>query len=403
MSNTRERDLVRELARQLAEIAAQPEAEQARQRWRDVNALRQPDRAPIWCKPVAAWKELLPDDALECADPYLRGIERPFRQALIKHGIGDDDIFSRTFDVATVFDIDPPNVWGVDLGRKHSGQAGGAWQYDAPLKSPDDFNKLALPTCTCNAEKTDAALERADALLGDILPVRRVCGSQITAILCTYAAGLRGLTEMMMDTVAEPEFLHRLMAHIRNAVKGMNEQVEASGMLTAPTDATMTCSDPFGPPGEPTFKNRWCMANSQEFDPISPAMWEEFLLDYQKPIFEQFGLVGYGCCENLTHKVDGVLSIPNLRIFVCSAWTDLDVILDKVDPAKYVIMWRQKASDVVFPEDTATLRRDLEEGLRKLQGRPCQIVLRELQTLAGHPDRLHVWTRLAKELAAKYA
>ncbi len=34
----------------------------------------------------------------------------------------------------------------------------------------------------------------------------------------------------------------------------------------------------------------------------------------------------------------------------------------------YVIMWRQKASDVVFPDDVETIRRDLEEGRKQLQG-----------------------------------
>jgi hypothetical protein len=32
-----------------------------------------------------------------------------------------------------------------------------------------------------------------------------------------------------------------------------------------------------------------------------------------------------------------------------------------------------------------------------------QIVLRELQTLSGHPNRLHEWTRAAVEMAHKYA
>jgi hypothetical protein len=56
-----------------------------------------------------------------------------------------------------------------------------------------------------------------------------------------------------------------------------------------------------------------------------------------------------------------------------------------------------------------TLRRDLEEGCRQLQGfhavvlLPTQIVLRELQTLSGHPDRLHEWTQAAVEMAHKYA
>ncbi len=66
-------------------------------------------------------------------------------------------------------------------------------------------------------------------------------------------------------------------------------------------------------------------------------------------------------------------------------------------------MWRQKASDVVFPDDPAQVRQDLHDGARRLQGIRHQIVLRELETLAGHPDRLHVWTQFAKEAAERFA
>ena len=38
---------------------------------------------------------------------------------------------------------------------------------------------------------------------------------------------------------------------------------------------------------------------------------------YQMPILTQFGLCAYGCCENLAHKSDGALTIPNLRMLVC--------------------------------------------------------------------------------------
>ena len=67
-----ERDYVRELARQIAEIAHSQENAVICKRWRDVNALRKPDRAPVWCRPVGVWSELLPESALKCADPYLR-------------------------------------------------------------------------------------------------------------------------------------------------------------------------------------------------------------------------------------------------------------------------------------------------------------------------------------------
>ena len=131
-------------------------------------------------------------------------------------------------------------------------------------------------------------------------------------------------------------------------------------------------------------------------------MWEEFLLEYQKPIIARYGLSQYGCCEDLTHKIAGVLSIPNLRVFVCSAWTDLNKVIAAVGQ-KYTIMWRQRASDVVFPDDMTSIRRHLEQGTKALQGHYYQIVLRELQTLAGHPDRLHQWARTGIKMAEKYA
>jgi hypothetical protein len=404
-ATSREREFVRELARQVAGIAASAANRQIQRRWRDVNALRAPDRSPVWCRPVGAWQELLPERTLSCQDPWLRSIERGFRRILVKHDIGDDSPVEPYYPVSVVLDREPANTWGVDVRRHMPDSAGGAWAFDPPLVTEADFDKLQIPRFTYNEPKTEEELAKAHELLGDILPVRRVCGPPLGATVCTYAAELRGLSQMMLDMAMNPELVHRLMAYLRDAVlRGMDE-VEADGLLTPNNSGPMTCSDPVGPEpadGQYTCRNLWVMANSQELDGVSPAMWREFYLDYQMPIFERFGLAGYGCCENLTKKIDGVLSIPNLRIFVCSAWTDLDVVIDRVG-TDYVIMWRQKASDVVFPDDIGTIRRDLEEGLRKLQGCHVQIVLRELQTLAGHPDRLHLWTQLAKELAAKYS
>jgi hypothetical protein len=404
MTRGQERDTVRELARQVAEIAAAPENEAIRRRWRGVNALGTPDRAPVWCRPVGAWNEILPDDHLTCTDTVLRAAERRLRRVLIKHDIGDDSPIDDFFAVPARFHVAPPNRWGLDVAKRQPADAGGAWAYDPPLKTEADFEKLRLPTFTFDEPGTEKALACAHDLLGDVLPVRRTCGAPLTATLGYPAADLRGLTQMMLDAAARPDLLHRLMAHLRDGTLKAMDEIEATGLLTSNHTGPMTCSEPIGDRGDGplTYANLWCIANSQEFDGMSPAMWEAFCLDYQRPILARFGRSAYGCCENLTDKIDGVLSIPNLRIFVCSAWTDLDKVIERCGTER-VIMWRQKASDVVFAEDTDAVRRDLEAGLKRLRGCRYQIVLRELQTLAGHPDRLHVWTRAAKELAAKYA
>jgi hypothetical protein len=56
-------------------------------------------------------------------------------------------------------------------------------------------------------------------------------------------------------------------------------------------------------------------------------------------------------------------------------------------------MWRQKARDIVFPDDVEMIHRGLEQGCKQLQGHHYQIVLRKLQTRSGHPERSHEWTR----------
>lgn len=275
----KERDLVRELARRVAEITAEPRMEAIRKRWCDVNALRKPDRAPVWCRPVGCWKEIITDRDMVCEDPWLRGIEYGFRQAIHKRDVDDDSPVTPWFGVHAVFDIGPANTWGVDTPRHESDADGGAWRYDPPFKSAAEFERLAMPSFSYSPEKTSSRLDRFGVLLDDILPVRLMAAPPLPAAVNSMPANLLGLEQMMVDMITDPDAMHGLMAHLRDA-------------------------------------NR-------------------------KPIIEKFGLSAYGCCENLTHKIDGVLSITNLRIFVCSAWTDLQTVLDKVQD-KYCIMWRQK-------------------------------------------------------------
>ena len=93
----------------------------------------------------------------------------------------------------------------------------------------------------------------------------------------------------------------------------------------------------------------------------------------------------------------------NIRIFYFADWSGLPWKPSKRPWGRVTSSCGGKASDVVVPDDVATIRRDLEEGCRQLQGFHYPIVLRELQTLSGHPKRLHEWTRAAVEMAGEYA
>jgi len=147
------------------------------------------------------------------------------------------------------------------------------------------------------------------------------------------------------------------------------------------------------------LKDLWGRGESQEFQGVGPAQYEEFLLNYQKPILARFGLTYYGCCEDLTNKIPLVLSIPNLRKFVCSAWTNLEKLVEAVGD-RYCIEWRQKATDVVFTPTMGPIREHLRRGLTIARGTPLHIVLQELETVDGRPERLREWAEAAKEIGA---
>lgn len=395
-----ERRLARELAGRVAELARAPRMAEIRQRWRDVIALRKPDRPPVWCNPVGCWSELLPESSLVCGDPVCREIEVYCKRLLIKHAIGDDTPINDYYMVNHVFDVSPANTWGVDIEREavSDGGVGTAWRYKPALKCREDFDRLVVPQYRINRLATEEALSQRADILGDALPVR---GSPITGYysggtLCQPAADLRGMEPLMMDMIDEPDLAHRLMQVVLDAQRNKLDAIETAGGIRPNNDTAMFLSDPLHEHsnGHHTLQDCWIHGNSQEFDMVGPDMFAEFLLDYQKQVFSRFGAVCYGCCENLTQKLDLVLEIPNLRLITCSAWTDIPTMVDKVGDS-CCIMWRHKASDVVFPDDLSGLKRTITEQAKAFQGCYYQVVLRELQTLAGHENRLSEWTKLS--------
>ncbi len=407
MISSDERSLIRSLAGEAAAIAGdEPRMSAIKRRWRDVNELRRPDRAPVWCKPVGCWDELLPESALRCESPKMRALEREFRQVLIKRDIDDDTPVEPWYEVPAVIESTPSNLWGIEPNRHKPATDGGAWSYDPTVKSLDDLERLAMPEFRIDQQATAARMAFHEELFGDILPVKVALRPSFGHVTFgTRVCEFLGMTEMMMLMMTEPELVHRITAHFRDAELRLLDAMEASGLLSRNNTAPMECSDSFGPDsadGRVSLSNLWASGNSQEYDQVSPEMWKEFCLEYQKPVFARFGRVIYGCCENLTKKIDGVLSIPNLRVFVCSAWSDFDTVLERVG-REHCIMWRQKATDVVCPDDLSSLKGRMEASMRKLQGCPYQVVLRELQTLNGRPRRLHEWTSIAKSLAGRYA
>jgi hypothetical protein len=406
-------DTVRALARRLAELAHSPENRSRLARWRAVNSLRSVDRPPVVCHPGSgAWEELLPRSVVVAADPWLAGIELQFRRQLFKwYEIGDDTVIDPWLPVGTVMRLEGQHFWGLPIRHvqpenvKVDVSTRVAWRYEPPIREESDIHGIVAPRYRHDREATERELSRMHELLGDILPVREVCGVPGPgAWLHGWATELRGVEQLLLDLMDRPAWVHRLMRTLMEGFLGVMDQFERAGVLTLNNTGLMGCDDLPAPgfePGRVRLKDLWGRGESQEFQGVSPAQHEEFLLRYQKPILERFGITYYGCCEDLTRKIPLVLSIPNLRRFVCSAWTDLGKLAEAVG-TRHSIEWRQKATDVVHaPTGLVPIRRHLEDGLRKARGCHILIVLQELETVGNDPRRLADWATLAKEVGAR--
>lgn len=107
-----------------------------------------------------------------------------------------------------------------------------------------------------------------------------------------------------------PEWLRRLVSFMGNGVKKAQDEAEEAGDwgLAAHQNQAMPYAEELEDPAPNVNgvgrKQLWAFMAAQEFAVVSPSMHEEFLLRYQIPILGEFALSAYGCCEDLTNKID---------------------------------------------------------------------------------------------------
>ena len=146
----------------------------------------------------------------------------------------------------------------------------------------------------------------------------------------------------------------------------------------------------------------YCAA--QEFTLISPEFHEEFLLQYQRPIFEPYGLLHYGCCEDLTHKIGILRSFKNLRSIAVTPVANVAACAEQIGP-DYVVSWRPNPTDMVCAGwSEQRIRKIIGEGLQACRANGCcvHVHLKDIETVQGDTSRLARWTRIVRELADEY-
>ena len=142
---------------------------------------------------------------------------------------------------------------------------------------------------------------------------------------------------------------------------------------------------------------------AQTFGVISPAMFEEFEINYLLSVAERFTYTYYGCCEPLDDKICVLKKIPNLRKIGCSPWANVEKCAEQIG-GDYVLSRKPNPAHVAISTDPDLIRRETEETVKACikYGCPYDIVLKDISTVSGKPENLILWAQTVSDVLDKY-
>lgn len=406
-------EILRELARRVAEIAALPVQAETRAAWRALNGLK-PTR-PMFMIDQVCWNEMDVDHELtcRCEDPFCRRLETGLRRTLYRWAhMPADRVVEAVVEVPKVIHN---TGFGIsvdeDIAVKDPTSSVVGHHYHDQLRTEDDIAKIKDPVIRFDAVATAEAEARSHEIFDGILDVR-VQGQFPTYAMWDRIIQWRGTETPLYDLIDRPEFIHAIARRTTEANLCMLDQLEEQGLLgTHQTDIHCTGAYTDELPARdvdeahPRAKDLWTFGMSQIFSTVSPEMHEEFERPYLTPWFERFGLVYYGCCEPLDLKMDMIRKLPNVRKVSMSPWTQVQrgaeamggdfVFSRKPSPALVAVdNWRPEA-----------VEQDLRETLDACRdhGCPCELILKDISTVNYQPQRLWQWNDIAARLVREYA
>jgi hypothetical protein len=320
--------------------------------------------------------------------------------------IRDDHTFGDGFGVNWAY---KPGSFGAEATYSH-GENRGSMQWEHPLKNlAADLNLLKFREPEVDREFTIRKLDLAKDLFGDILKVSSKVGGGYwwTCGLSATAINLVGLEEFMLYMYDEPEGLHRLMAFLRDEQLNYIQWFEKEGLLSDNNRESCIGSGGLGYTHELPVRNRkpdefvllrycWGFAESQETVSVSPEMFAEFVLPYQLPLMEKFGLNSYGCCEPIENRLSYVKTIPRLRRISVSPWADQEKCAEIIG-RDYVYSRKPNPSLISVSFNEPAIREDLKKTLAVAGHLNLEIVLKDLHTVQNEPLRLQRWVNIARE------
>jgi hypothetical protein len=410
MVSGEEKKRLRELAKEVRDLAALEVNRERVRRIKDMNGLK-PVRPPVWIDEIP-WHEMDLGDELRprCESQEARAMETHFQRIIYrwKH-IQADMVVEDAYYVEKSF-TDSGIGLGVIEETRSSGPANPivSHHYEDQLDTEEKVEALRIPVIEARPERDKKNLETAGDILEGILPVR-LRGHGIYYAPWDQIPRFRGVENCYMDMMDRPEFLHKIIAKFTEIYRARFEQMEAQGLLdyhiqslhcTPPYTDELPGADYDG--GRVRFKDVWFRGMAQLFGSASPQVREEFDLEYMKPLMERCGLSYYGCCEPLDLFIPYLKKIPNMRKIGVTPWANVRSSAEQIGGDYVMARKPNPANAARFDRDTVV--KEIEETVRLALEYKCpyEFVLKDISTVGGSPKNLIDWTAAVMEVIDRY-
>ncbi len=403
--------IIRELAGQVAEIAALPVQEEKRRLWQRLNGL-QAERPMVMIDQVC-WNEMNINDELTllCSDSACQKYEQMLRRILYQWRYFPVDmvvepfvrvpraVTSTGFGITVQEEIAITDPTSSVVGHKFINQ----------FQTEADLEKIKEPVASEEVAETQRRLELAHQLFDGLLEVKS-WGVEPYLSLWDPIATWMGVENALLAMVDKPDYMHQILSRMTSGYLSLLDQLEEKGLLCG-VQSIIHCTGAWTDqlpaasynPEKPRTKDIWMYGLAQMLGTVSPAMFKEFEVDYTSKIAARFGLVYYGCCDPLHDKIDQVRLIPHVRKISISPWADEEKAAERIG-SDFVFSRKPNPAFVATVSfDPELVRKDLArtKEICARYGCSLEFILKDISTVRYQPQRLFQWARIAMEVAQK--
>jgi len=440
-------EMVRPLVDEVLGRASEPRQREGACLFADLNALRPVPRAPVATVheliPQPHWTKMLGEELLQCEGPEARAIEWRLRRDLwADEHIGDDrPLFAQVCVYAAYHS---PNGWGVPLEQKRVGDSRKAYKPIPPMADGIDVSRLQVPEFVHDEAETRRRVERARELVEGRLDVS-VQTPHLGLHIFDLAVAMRGMGNLLMDCALAPEKVCALMEFVTEAYVEHHAARAAAGLVNCATSPcgdfqvldwafyhcawqnrqnrqnqgqTVVSSDGEAqsgpapirgkPPsvpgcdGAPTLADEWAYTSAQTSAGLGPKQFERFVFPYNARVAELFtnGTVYFHGCECLDGKYPVLQGLPNLRRIHVSPWSSVRRA-HEVFGRSVVLEVHAHPTEVFFTHTPMQMADELRRLLDDAGDARLDLNLNDIHSINDDPDRLRLWTDLAREVSAE--